>query len=149
MKTLISLGLAVSVLTGVSVAMAQHGGNLLRLDSDGDGRVSRDEFRPPAEHRGSKRFERADADGDGAVSRDEMIAMDDGAQERGEQHRERRLQRFDETDSDGNGVVDRNEAQDQAFGRMDADGDGFVTDEEARAMHEARKSRHQRPAEDV
>ncbi|MFN3991082.1 MAG: hypothetical protein ACK4IS_12565 [Erythrobacter sp.] len=42
-----------------------------RLDSDGDGMISRDEFTAPA----LKRFDRADANGDGVVTPEERAAM--------------------------------------------------------------------------
>lgn len=118
----------------------KFGGGILQLDSDGDGRVSRDEFQPP-QHRREGPFERADSDGDGIVSRDELIAtIDDSADEREQRMRERAIQRFDEADADGNGVVTPEERLGLAFSRADADGDGFVTEEEAEAMHANRKA---------
>jgi Ca2+-binding EF-hand superfamily protein len=137
--------LTVLCITGVSQAWAQPPGGpggILRMDSDGDGQISREEFQLPAERRGPRFFEDADADGDGNISRDELLAnLDQGADEREAQRRERLLERFDRMDADGNGVVERAEILDQTFARMDANGDGFVTEDEARSMHESRKGR--------
>lgn len=48
----------------------ERGDWFARLDSDGDGMISRDEFMAPA----LKRFDRADADGDGIVTPEERAA---------------------------------------------------------------------------
>jgi Ca2+-binding EF-hand superfamily protein len=52
-------------------SMGERGSWLNRLDTDGDGMISRDEFVAPA----LKRFDRADADGDGVVTPEERAAM--------------------------------------------------------------------------
>ncbi|MFK7828290.1 MAG: EF-hand domain-containing protein [Congregibacter sp.] len=124
---------------GMTAAYAHRGGDILSLDSDGDGQVSIDEFR--LAERGGKRafFRRADADGDGVVSRDDvLLATDNVSDERREQVRERALQRFDQMDSDGNGVVTSDEVKQQMFAVMDSNGDGFLTEEEAQAQREKR-----------
>lgn len=123
------------------MAAAQPPGGVLRLDSDGDGQVSRDEFRPPSRRGGPSMFERADGNGDGAVTRDELQTAIDAGRNEQEQKREYRLQMFDSMDADGNGVVEQSEAQDYVFNRADSNGDGFITDDEARAMHEQRDRR--------
>ena len=111
------------------------GGGILRLDSDGDGRVSREEFQSGDVGGRGRGLAKADTDGDGAVSRDEIqAALNDETSKRAE----RMVGAFDEMDSDGNGVVTREEMADGAFSRLDTDGDGYVTEEEARAMHERR-----------
>lgn len=99
----------------------EHPGFLARLDADGDGKVSRQEFDGPPEHfadfdrnrdgfvaadeapkgppprrPGPARFlERLDHDSDGKVSREEF----DGPEER-----------FDDLDKNGDGFIDRAEA---------------------------------------
>lgn len=99
----------------------EHPGFLARLDADGDGKVSRDEFDGPPEHfadfdrnrdgfiagdeapkgppprrPGPARFiERLDQDGDGKVSREEF----DGPEEH-----------FDDFDENGDGFIERSEA---------------------------------------
>ena len=114
------------------------GGGILRLDTDGDGRVSREEFQSGERGGPGRGLAQADSDGDGAVSRDEVQAMlkDETRKREG-----RMLGAFDAMDSDGNGVVTREEMVEGAFSRIDGDGDGYVTEEEARAMHERRGKR--------
>lgn len=129
-----TIPLAFTLLLAGSLAQAQPpGGGLLRMDSDGDGQISREEFRPPEDRAGMGPFKRADADGDGAVSREELDAA---GEEHAQQMQARMTARFNAMDSDGNGVVTGEEAANHAFTRMDADGDGFVTEEEARAARD-------------
>ncbi len=96
------------------------------LDTDGDGRVTREEA---ASHRGAM-FGRADTDGDGAVSEAEFI-------EAGKKRVEARLKRhFARLDDDGDGAITPDEfggRRGHFFDRMDADGDGVVTLDEAKA----------------
>lgn len=137
-KILLIVSTALLLSLGVSVS-AQPGGGILRMDSDGDGRVSPEEFSLPEQHRGPKMLARSDMDDDGAVTRDEMEAsIEAAAQER----QARRLAKFDDMDADGNGVVTQDEAQVHAFSSIDADGDGYLTEEEARAMREKRREMH-------
>lgn len=121
-----------------AVSLAGPGPGILRLDNDGDGRISREEFRPPEERRGPDIFAEADANDDGAVSRDELLTK---IAEVETQRMEWATARFADMDSDGNGEVSMDEARDYAFSRLDADGDGYVTDEEAREMHHRRRGR--------
>lgn len=138
------MGVVMALCLGTSVAYAEHPGGILQLDSDGDGVVSREEFRPPERRRGPGLFERADLDGDGSVTRDEVgLAIDEGAEERQERMRTHMLRMFDEMDENGNGVVTEEEARDHAFARVDADGDGFVTEAEAEALREERRGKRE------
>lgn len=139
MKTFAGVCLFSTTLMLTTFATAQPEGGLLRLDSDGDGRVSRDEFRLPERHRKGRGMTRADQDGDGVITRDEMLAA---VGEAGAERSERMVSRFDTADSDGNGVLTPQEMADGAFSRLDGDGDGYVTEEEARQMHEQRRARH-------
>lgn len=56
---------------GAGKAEGKRGNWFARLDSDGDGMISRDEFTAPA----LKRFDRADANSDGIVTPEERAAM--------------------------------------------------------------------------
>lgn len=125
-----------------STGMAQAGGGIFMLDADGDGRVTREEFRPPKERRGSGLFGRADHDGDGQVTREELeSAISATSAERSERMRDHMLQMFEEMDADGSGTVTLEEATDHAFARIDTDGDGAVSQEEAKHMHGKREHR--------
>jgi Ca2+-binding EF-hand superfamily protein len=70
MKNLLVLA-ALALVGFVSPALAEEGsaGNgLEKLDTDGDGKISKQEFMSRPE----KRFGKMDADGDGFISQDEM-----------------------------------------------------------------------------
>lgn len=142
-RNLLLISSTAAVLAAMSVVAQPHGG-LLRLDTNGDGQVSREEFQPPAGRGGSRLFKRADADRDGNLTRDEMLASIDASAERQGKRRESLPQMFDAMDSDGNGVVTSLEAQNHAFVRLDANGDGFLSETEAKAMREKRGQRRGR-----
>jgi Ca2+-binding EF-hand superfamily protein len=129
---------AAATLLALTTTLAEAqppGGGILRMDSDGDGRISREEFAPPTQRRGRGPFAEADANGDGEITRDEMEAALTEGEERRRQHL--RAQ-FDQVDRDGNGVLSQGETAGHLFDRLDEDQDGFITEDEARAMHEKR-----------
>jgi Ca2+-binding EF-hand superfamily protein len=99
------------------------------LDTDGDGRVTREEA---ASHRAAM-FGRADTNGDGAVSEAEFIEV---GRKRVEARQKKHFARLDK---DGDGAVTPDEfggRHDHFFDRMDADGDGVVTLDEAKAARQ-------------
>ncbi|GAB5413586.1 MAG: hypothetical protein Cons2KO_11890 [Congregibacter sp.] len=141
-STLALPGLLGITLCAVSTLSFAQPRGILALDSDGDGRVSREEFRLPERSKTSRLFERGDANGDGNLTRDELLStLDEGAKERSEAFREGALEGFDALDANGDGVLQRDEAREQAFLRADQNADGFVSDEEARALRDERKQR--------
>lgn len=138
-KTLFVLSGVTALLLSMTPVAQAHGG-ILRLDADGDGKISREEFQPPKDRGGPRILQRADADGDGQLTRDEMLAAVGDIQER----QARMPEMFDAMDTDGNGVVTQAEAQDHAFARIDANADGFISEDEARAMRNKRDERPKR-----
>jgi hypothetical protein len=66
-------------------------GMMQRVDADGDGRITLEEFKAPEE----RRFAMLDADGDGVITPEEFGA--------------RRMARFAARDADGNGVIEGEE----------------------------------------
>ena len=92
-----------------------------RLDSDGNGSISADEFNMPSDRPSPEM--RMDTNGDGVLTRDEVIAVS-------EQRSAEALERFDSVDTDGNGAIDNDERRLSLFNRMDADGDGALTKRE-------------------
>jgi Ca2+-binding EF-hand superfamily protein len=134
--------LALLVVPATHAAGGRGGPALERLDSNGDGRISFDEFQMPPEGRGP-RFERADSDGDGAVSRDEMQAA---ARDKYERAQQQLGERFDAMDADGNGVVTPEERRTYAFTRLDGNGDGYIDEAEADAAREMHHKRRGGPS---
>ena len=125
-------------LLATMTTVAQPGGGFNRLDSDGDGRVSAEEFaaRPGP---GPRFFDEADGDDDGALTREELQGAIDAAAEARGRAGTQMLQRFDTIDTDGDGRITRAEAEGYAFTRADRDGDGFISEDEARSMHDKRR----------
>lgn len=142
MKKLLTTLTAVALFGAATASFARPGGGLMRMDADGDGQISREEFQPPEHREGpGGPFGRADADDDGIVTRSEV-------QIAGAEHQERMLAMFDSIDANGDGTVTPDEAQDHMFAKLDADGDGFITKEEARAMHRERGERRGKGRDD-
>ncbi len=106
------------------------------LDKDGDGKVSKEEFRGPA-----PLFDRLDADKDGFVTKGETAAM-------AETFRALSTKRFQAMDKDDDGKVSPDEFQGrrQAFDRLDADKDEFLTPEEFREGRPAQGKARTRPS---
>ncbi len=117
------------------------------FDTDGDGRVTRDEITGPRAERAAA----LDADGDGRISLEELKAAHlRAAEARAEAAARRTIEMFD---ADGDGLLSAAElatrpAPTMMFDRMDADGDGVLTREEAEAararMMERRADRAER-----
>ncbi|MFC1806182.1 hypothetical protein ACFL09_04290 [Planctomycetota bacterium] len=100
------------------------GGLVGRLDKDGDGKISRDEF--PAEH--LDKFDRMDRNKDGFIDADESPKPRGGKPGAGG-----RADLMGKLDKDGDGKVTREEfpqAKIQAFDRFDKNGDGVITADE-------------------
>ena len=147
--------LAVATLLVAPVLLAQPGppstdrsppySMLERLDQDGDGLISLEEFNADDRVPGMRMLDRADADGDGAVTREELRAsIDVATEERRERIGRHMEQRFDAIDEDGDGVIMRTEVLEQAFYRLDANGDGFISEAEAQDARDRRRHRRGR-----
>lgn len=124
MKKLIVATLMTS-LAGVGVAYAHgprgHHKFFERMDSDGDGRVTQEEWSATK----LERFEKGDLDGDGRVTPEEM-------QQARQAHR---AARFAKKDADGDGLLSPEEVSwmdADRFAKKDADGDGYLGADELR-----------------
>lgn len=122
-----AMALFTVLLFGFSGTSWSHGGPpdaatlIEKMDQDGDGMISADEFKGPADH-----FTRMDTDGDGYLTESELKAgMPEPRGGKGG---------FDKDDVDGDGKVSKEEfsGPEDLFGRLDADGNGYITREEAR-----------------
>lgn len=125
-----------------AVAHDRGGPPFEKLDSDGDGMITRAEAEANAP-RLVNHFDAIDADKDGFLSRDELQAH---AKERGEHRLHRADEAFGKADANGDGQLSQEEVDKgmpmvgRRFSSIDANGDGAVTREEFRAhMHEHRK----------
>jgi len=128
-------GLCFALLSGWALAQtgAGQGGRhqnfdrlLKRLDKNGDGKISRDEWT-----RNPKAFDRMDANKDGLVTRDEAEAAFKQRAER----REKSEQAFAAMDKDHDGKISRSEwtGKPKAFDRLDLNHDGVISHEELKA----------------
>ncbi|MHC4731710.1 MAG: EF-hand domain-containing protein [Planctomycetota bacterium] len=113
------------------------GGLMKRLDKNGDGRLTPDEF---PEKAGRLDLTKADRNQDGVVDLLELTAalherMGRDRQRGGAQQFVRRMQQWDEN---GDGVIEREEwkGSEPLFARLDADQDGKISQKEARKFAE-------------
>lgn len=107
-------------------AMRGRGGGMARLDTDGDGKVSRAEY----DAQSARRFARMDINGDGVVDRAEMAALIGRGRMAGR------------IDADGTGTLTRAQYDAQAgqrFARMDANEDGLIDAAELRSAAVGRR----------
>ncbi len=135
-----------------TTAIANRDGSraVTRLDTDGDGLVSLDEFHTPDGQKGSRMLERADLNGDGAVTLEEATQarnerMAQHQKEMGERQAKMaaRLQEtFAKMDADGDGTVTMEEMRLFAFNRIDENQDGYLSADEFKAAGMDRKMGH-------
>lgn len=125
----------VAMLLAVGPAMAEkgktmerHKAHLEELDTNKDGKISRDEVK--AAH--DARFNSVDTDGNGSVSLEEFQAAE-------ERRKQMRLQRkFERADKNGDGVLTSDELdsrRDGHFDKIDKNGDGEISAKERKAAH--------------
>jgi Ca2+-binding EF-hand superfamily protein len=106
--------------------MARPAMMLQQFDSDGDGKVSQEEFR--AGH--DQRFSTLDADGNGQISREEFATR---APQPPAPKPPRAERMFSRMDANADGTVSRDEFDawsTQGFARHDANGDGVISADE-------------------
>lgn len=121
-----------------------------RLDTDGDGLVSLEEFHAPDGRHGGNMMERADLNGDGAVTLEEATQA---RAERMAEHQRKMAERqakmatrmeeaFARMDADGDGAVTREEMRLYAFNKIDANQDGYLSADEFKEAGKRGKMRH-------
>jgi len=108
--------------------------NLIQmLDTDKDGRVSREESSKAAVERANQRFDQLDANKDGYITQEEVDAA--RKKVRGEMGK-RGAEAWKAADKDGDGAISRSEAEAgmpmlfRRFDQLDANKDGKITRDE-------------------
>ena len=121
------------------------------LDTDGDGLISFEEFKPRNDRAG-RMLEDADFDGDGAVTQEEMQqAREERAAERKEdmearmaEMAERMDQLFLEMDTDNSGSLTPEEVRQHMFNQIDQDQDRYISAEEFKQHIRSMRRKHDR-----
>ena len=105
-----------------------HGKNvMIKMDTNGDGQISLDEFQSPHQ----RRLEQADSNGDGNVTLTELKEKISSYESKRKKAKEARIEaRFAEMDVNKNGSVTVDEAKLAIFSKIDANQDGLLTKEE-------------------
>lgn len=123
--------------------MFDRGAFFKRMDTNGDGKITKDELPEPARERFERMLERADKDGDGAISREEFESLGPppGAGPRPGGPRPGfapgpPIGVFRALDADGDGKLSASEieAASAALKKLDKDGDGEVSFREVLAL---------------
>lgn len=155
LKTKLVVVLLITSASTSAFASRDGSSSIDRLDVDGDGLVSLDEFHTPDGRSGGRMLERADLNGDGAVTLEEATQARD---ERMAKHMEKMAERqakmanrmetlFAKMDADGDGAVTQEEMRLYAFNRMDENQDGYLSADEFKHARKHRKmsyNHHQR-----
>lgn len=108
-----------------------------RLDRNGDGMVSKDEFEPPKRMKRRDKVQAADANGDGTTSREEWLSAV-------RREHERASKQFDEMDLNGDNVLNDSEMRMVMFQRADANSDGLLSADELNQFHGRRHNHEHR-----
>jgi hypothetical protein len=153
----LSIGLGAAALSaftclGAPVARANMDpdAEFSKMDTDGDGKISADEW--AAAHK--ERFSKMDTNGDGKLSTDELKAgMEKHEKMMGKAPagaKEMMSEKIKMMDTNNDGMISEEEfvaGSKTMFDKLDTDHDGYLTKAELKAGHEKMKSKMQEKAE--
>ena len=109
---------------------ARKGRHMLkRFDANGDGQISRDEWKGKPQA-----FDRLDRDHNDVITADELAAAR-------QMHRQRMVERLEKMDANRDGIISRQEwtGKLEVFDRLDQNHDGMLTREELQSGRHHRK----------
>jgi len=126
------------LLPGLALAAPGNGKAHKKIDTNGDGVISKSEAQDASAKRLVEGFADIDADGNGELTREELHA-----------HKKKRMAerrgKAKDADTDGNGAISSDEAAAagmqrlvENFDKIDADGDGEVTRKEMQQLRHAK-----------
>ena len=112
--------------------------NVMRADTDGDGRVSKAEATAAGATRSGEWFDKLDLNKDGYVTQDELKQARETRHEMRGEMKAHMEERFKEADANGDGQLSLDEAQSkmprlaERFSALDTDKNGLLSKEEIR-----------------
>lgn len=121
---------------------------VMKADTNGDGRISRDEATAANSQRNAEWFDKVDRDKDGYVTSEELKEARQAWRGKSRGDRKAHMaERFKEADANSDGKISLDEAQArmpklaERFSELDADKDGLLSKEELRRGHHGRMKR--------
>lgn len=142
MITAILAAMALGVRAEDAPKAPPHGGEgqrpqMPKLDADGDGKVTKDEFAAGAAQRAKFFFEHMDENKDGKVTAEEFKAAEERMKERAGGNAPKDAPDFAKLDKNGDGAITQDEAAEGAkarsekrFAEMDKNSDGVLSGDE-------------------
>jgi Ca2+-binding EF-hand superfamily protein len=135
---LIALGLLAGTAMAGDKPRSDGPDRAMRADTDGDGRVSRDEATAAGAERSAKWFDKLDLDKDGFVTQEETRQA---RETRRSDMREKAEEHFKAADANADGQLSLDEVQAkmpklaERFGALDKDKNGFLSKSELHRKH--------------
>ncbi len=153
MQTITRQFIAMVLIASVtSPAWAARGAKLMeKMDTDGDGLISREEFQPPSSRKGPMFLRNADTNSDGVITLDEARQAKERKMQEHQKEMAQRQARmsgrleemFAMIDIDHDGGITRDEMRLFAFGKIDQNQDGYLSMDEFRHARQHRRMRHE------
>ena len=127
--------------------------DLMHLDKDGDGRVSRAEAADTSAKRTGEWFDKVDQNKDGYVSKEELHQARETRHAMHDEMKGKAKERYKETDANSDGQISLDEAQAKMpkvaenFSTLDKDKNGLLSKEELKSGGRDMRGKHGKPGE--